>query len=201
MCGRFTVTVSHKQLQEAFPLFELPALTPRFNIAPTQSVLAVRQEEGKEKPQGTFLRWGLVPSWADDLNIGNRLINARADGIDTKPSFRTAFKKRRCLILADGFYEWRKPQRQDRNNPCMSAAGTTPFRLRRPLGTLDPEPGVEPVDSCTILTTAAQRTMAPLHDRMPVILDPADYARWLDPATPAPAVAALLRPYPATKSH
>jgi len=198
MCGRFTVTVSAKELQEAFPLFDLPSTTPRFNVAPTQQILAVRREDDKPKPQGVFLRWGLVPSWADDLSIGSRLINARADGIDKKPSFRAAFKKRRCLILTDGFYEWRKGAKpKDPKQPFHIH-----FKDRRPFafaGLWETwKKGDEPIESCTIITTEANEAIAALHDRMPVILQPRDFARWLDPAPGDPAaLLEMLRPYPA----
>src|SRR5262245_36953008 len=109
MCGRFTLTVSVDLLRDFFPLFDLRReVEPRFNIAPTQPVLAVRADESGGKPRGAWLRWGLVPWWADDLSIGSQLINARAESVADKRAFRDAFKKRRCLILADGFYEWKK---------------------------------------------------------------------------------------------
>src|SRR5262245_1300264 len=108
MCGRFSLGVNTDRLKGFFPLFDLPEIVARYNIAPTQDVLAVRIRKGHDRPQGQILRWGLVPYWADDLSIGNKLINARADSLEKKPAFRTAFQKRRCLILADGFYEWEK---------------------------------------------------------------------------------------------
>src|SRR5437867_633893 len=107
MCGRFTLTASYENLQEIFPLFDLLQAQPRYNIAPTQQVLAVRQDENV-RPRAHWLRWGLIPSWAKEKKIGASLINARADTVANKPAFRSAFKRRRCLILADGFYEWRK---------------------------------------------------------------------------------------------
>src|SRR3954471_15982045 len=108
MCGRFTLTVPARKIQEALGFFEglEPDLAPRFNVAPTQNILALRQVEPDKPPAYCRLRWGLVPSWADDLKIGNRLLNARADTVADKPAFRAAFKRRRCLIPADGFYEW-----------------------------------------------------------------------------------------------
>src|SRR5262245_29450802 len=177
MCGRFKLSANRQRLKDTFPLWEIPEIEPRFNIAPTQSVLAVRQQENA-KPQGAFLRWGLIPSWAKDNKLSASLINARADSVATKPSFRTAFKRRRCLILADGFYEWRKGN-----------APKQPFHIHR----RDGEPfafaglweiwgGEQPaLESCTIITTDANEVIRPLHDRMPVILDQRDYARWLDP--------------------
>lgn len=198
MCGRFTVTVSHKALQDAFPLFDLPEFKPRYNVAPTQQILAVRHEEGSDKPKGVFLRWGLVPSWADDLSIGNRLINARADGIAQKPSFRSAFKKRRCLILADGFYEWRKGEKpKDPKQPFhIHLKDRKPFAFAGLWEFWKKEE--EPVESCTIITTEANDAISSLHDRMPVILPPSDYARWLDPGPVDPAILLeMLRAYPA----
>src|SRR5262245_34190993 len=118
MCGRFTLTVPTKRIEEVFGLFVglEPELVPRYNIAPTQNVLAVRQR-GTEPSAFCQLRWGLVPFWAEDLKIGNRLINARADGIADKPAFREAFKRRRCLIIADGFYEWQAASSTNKKAP------------------------------------------------------------------------------------
>src|SRR5438132_43255 len=107
MCGRFTLSVNAQRLQEFFPLFEIPEAPPRFNIAPTQAILAVRQEENG-RPRAVWLRWGLIPGWAKEKKISASLINARADTVASKPAFRAAFKRRRCLILADGLYDWRK---------------------------------------------------------------------------------------------
>jgi putative SOS response-associated peptidase YedK len=191
MCGRFTLTVPAHEIEEAFGLFEGldSAMMPRYNIAPTQQVLALRSDEaGKHY---VSLRWGLVPFWADDLKIGARLLNARADGIATKPAFRAALKRRRCLVLADGFYEWR-----------TEGKAKLPFHIHR----RDRKPfafaglwerwdkGDKPVESCTIVTTDANDFMKPLHDRMPVILDPKDYDGWLSPTEEPAKVVELLRP-------
>lgn len=195
MCGRFTLTASIEKLREQFPLFELPEESvPRYNVAPTQLILAVRQAEGEARPRGVFLRWGLVPSWADDLAIGNRLINARADTVAQKPSFRAAFKKRRCLILADGFYEWIKEGKKKQPYHIRLKDGA-PFAFA---GLWEFWKKDEEIESCTILTTDANDTIRPLHDRMPVILEPRDFKRWLDPAPGDPGVLLeMLRPYPA----
>ncbi len=182
-------------------MFDFPAATmPRFNIAPTQTVLAVRQEKDADNPQGIFLRWGLIPSWSKDKKMAASLINARADTVAEKPVFRAAFKRRRCLVLADGFYEWKKG--------AAKKAPKQPFHIRfkdeRPFAFAglwefwkgEDEP--EPIESCTIITTDANETLAPLHDRMPVILEPRDYLRWLDPEPKDPAeLKELLRPYAA----
>jgi putative SOS response-associated peptidase YedK len=176
---------------EQFALLEIPDLQPRFNIAPSQPVPVVRMSPGR---QLAFLRWGLVPAWADDPTIGNRLINARAETAAEKPAFRTAFRQRRCLVVADGFYEWRRDGRE--RQPYF-------FRMRddRPLGFAGlwesrKGPDDSLIESCTILTTAANDLVRPIHDRMPVIIAAADYARWLDPATVRPEpLMELLRPY------
>jgi putative SOS response-associated peptidase YedK len=195
MCGRFTLSANAQRLREFFPLFEIPETVPRFNIAPTQAALAVTQAENA-KPRAAWLRWGLIPSWAKDKKIGVSLINARADTLASKPAFRAAFKRRRCLILADGFYEWRNGDK---------TAPKQPFHLRRGDGQPFAFAGLwehwaqeqPPIDSCTIITTDANDVVRPVHDRMPVILDPRDYARWLDPASADSGVLQeMLRPYP-----
>lgn len=192
MCGRYTVRASRAALAKAFGVSEVPDLPPRYNIAPTQPVPAVRLNTPDEREM-VMLRWGLVPSWADDLKIGNRMINARADTAPTKPSFRSAFKSRRCLVVTDGFYEWKK-----------EGTKKQPFYIRRK----DERPFAfaglwerwekdgPAIETCTILTTDANDLMKPIHDRMPVILAPADHDVWLDakPATLEQAKA-MTRPY------
>ena len=195
MCGRFTLTASRETLTNLFPLFDIPDVAPSYNVAPTQTVLAVRVPAGGDKPELAALKWGLVPGWADDPAIGNRLINARAETVAEKPAFRSAFRQRRCLVLADGFYEWQKVERK--KQPYL-------FRLRdgAPFAFAGLwehwERDGRALDSCTILTTGANALVKPLHERMPVILAPADFDRWLDPkAAKGPELQALLRPYPA----
>jgi putative SOS response-associated peptidase YedK len=196
MCGRFTLSASAQRLQEFFPLFEIPDIAPRYNIAPTQQILAIRQE-ADAKPRVTFLRWGLIPSWAKEKKIGASLINARADTVAGKPAFRAAFKRRRCLILADGFYEWQKGAKKGPKQPFhIRLKDGRPFAFA---GLWEHWNGEEPaIESGTIITTDANDVVRLLHDRMPVILDPRDYARWLDPGASDPGVLQeMLRPYPA----
>ena len=208
MCGRFTLSANAQRLADFFPLFEIPSAPPRYNIAPTQTVLAVAQGEN-DQPRASLLRWGLIPSWAKDKKISASLINARADTVATKPAFRAAFKRRRCLILADGFYEWRKNVGPTFNSgdSGRSKAGPTkqPFHIRMTdnapfafAGVWEHWSGEEPaIDSCSIITTAANDVLRPLHDRMPVILSPKDYGRWLDPKISDPGVLQeMLQPYP-----
>lgn len=163
---------------EAFQLSSAPDLKPRYNIAPTQPVAVVRAGQGDREL--AMLHWGLIPSWSKDAEIGARMINARGETVAEKPSFRAAFRARRCLILADGFFEWRR--NGDRKQPYYIA-----MRDRRPFAFAGlwerwAPAGGAPVESCTIVTTTPNEVLAPIHDRMPVILPPALHAAWLDPA-------------------
>lgn len=196
MCGRFTLFVDPKDLMRMFPGFEVPAeWTPRFNIAPTQPV-AVIPNNGQNKIE--FFRWGLIPSWAKDPKIGNRMINARSETLAEKPSFRVAYRRRRCLILADGFYEWRKePGRKAKTPMYIRLESSEPFAFAG-LWEAWRAPDDQTILSCTIITTAPNELVKEIHNRMPVILDPAAYDLWLDPAErSAGELDEWLRPYPA----
>jgi len=179
MCGRYTLRANPKLVAEEFGLFDTPDLSPRFNIAPTQSVPVVRLLPGEERRHLVFLRWGLIPSWADDIAIGNRSINARSETAASKPTFRKAFRSRRCLIVADGFYEWLKTGKH-KQPYCIQLKSQRPFAMAGLWEQWHKQD--QPIESCTILTTDANELVAPIHDRMPVILRPEDYAAWLDPA-------------------
>lgn len=194
MCGRYTLTTSKGKLAEEFDLSgELPELTPSYNIAPTQDVAAILGD-GEER-RLELMRWGLIPSWADDSEIGSRMINARSETVAEKPSFRAAFKRRRCLVPADGFYEWQKTN--GAKQPFhIRLQDERPFALAGLWETWQDEDGPE-VHSCTILTTEANDLLAPVHSRMPVILDPENYDFWLDPdVQEKEPLTGLLRPYP-----
>jgi putative SOS response-associated peptidase YedK len=192
MCGRFTLTVSGKDVADLFGLADVPDLTPRYNVAPTQLVAAVRAAADGQRSLGR-LRWGLVPPWARDTKIAP--INAKAETAADKPTFRHAFRNRRCLIPADGFYEWQKAGRPKqpylfklRDGGPFAFAGVWE-RWQGPNG--------EAVESCAILTTSANELVRPVHERMPVILDPCLYGEWLDPGLTEPALFRdWLRPYP-----
>jgi putative SOS response-associated peptidase YedK len=192
MCGRFTQAAPGEVIARVFELPETPELAPRFNIAPTQDVAAVRIADGGRRV--AMLHWGLIPSWAKERGMGARLINARAETLAEKPAFRSALRARRCLIVADGFYEWQKAG--GRKQPFFIG-----FRDARPFGFAGlwerwRGGGDEAVESCTIVTTEANELLAPIHDRMPVIVEPDRFAEWLDPSVTEPArVADLLRPH------
>lgn len=193
MCGRYNLRTSAAEIGELFSVRVAPEneqLLLRYNIAPTQDVLAVRMGAGGR--EAAPLRWGLIPSWADDPKIGNRMINARADGVASKPSFRAAFKRRRCLIPASGFYEWQA--RDGRKQPYHIAPHVGGLMAFAGLWEHWARNGELPIESCTIITTDANRSLSTLHDRMPVILTPAEYEVWLAESTPRETLERLLRP-------
>ena len=201
MCGRFALMTSTEQLAMQFDVPEtavnaLPPSVPRYNIAPTQPVAAIRLAENGQR-EFTFFRWGLVPSWAKDLNIGSRMINARSETVAEKPSFRTAFKRRRCLIPADGFYEWQK-QGSGKQPMFIRPVAERPFALAG-LWEVWRDPDGSVLQTCTILTTTPNELMAPIHNRMPVIVEPEDFDLWLNPEPNPEQGLHLLRPYPAEK--
>lgn len=196
MCGRFTLRTASSEVARQLGLLDVPELTPRYNIAPTQSAAVVRHAAGA--PSGrelVWLRWGLVPRWAKDASIGSKMINARAETVAEKPSYRTALRRRRCLVPADGFYEWQKHAGTRQKQPYhIARADGGVFALAGLWERWDQ--GAQPLETFTIITTEANELMRPLHARMPVILPPEAYAAWLDPAVDDPArLAALLRPW------
>ncbi|MDZ7957603.1 MAG: SOS response-associated peptidase [Aulosira sp. DedQUE10] len=196
MCGRFTLNQTAAALAQAFELESFPDLAAQYNIAPTQMVATVLHKPESDKREFQRLRWGLIPSWAKDPGTGAKLINARAETVAEKPSFRSAFKHRRCLVLADGFYEWQR--KQHKKQPFyFRLQNEQPFAFAGLWEKWQSSSGEE-IASCTILTTAANELLQPIHDRMPVILAPNDYNLWLDPQQETPqALQPLLRPYPA----
>ena len=177
MCGRFTATFTFRDLKIRFNLQEaLPEFAPRYNIAPTQSAMVVTLGNGNNDAE--MMRWGLVPSWAKDIAIGNRMINARAETLAGKSSFKPLVERRRCLIPADGFYEWRHEGKRKvpvwihlRNKEPFAFAG---------LWEVWKQPNGEKLQSFTIVTCPANELLQPIHDRMPVILRPQDETAWLD---------------------
>lgn len=196
MCGRFTLRSKASDVAKAFSLLDVPELPLRYNIAPTQAVPIVRLGDDGNRSLA-LAHWGLIPSWADDPAIGNRMINARADTVATKPSFRTAFKKRRCLLVADGFYEWQKTDGKKQPYYIRLKDGA-PFGFA---GLWERwERDGKAIESCAIITTDANELMEPIHNRMPVIISPDAYEVWLDPAAQEPErLQRLLSPYPAAE--
>ncbi len=166
MCGRFTLSTTPEAIAEEFDVKNLPVLQPTYNVAPTQNVLAVLNEEKTLQRQFKKLRWGLIPSWAKDCSIGARLINARSETVAEKPAFRSAYKRRRCLVVADGFFEWKK--QKDKKQPFyFLLQNQRPFAFTG-LWEKWTSPQGEEVHSCTILTTTANRLLEPIHHRMPL---------------------------------
>jgi putative SOS response-associated peptidase YedK len=192
MCGRYLLTTPVDALAQLFRFSERPNLGPRYNIAPTQDVPIVRLARGIDRRELILVRWGLVPYWADDPKIGNRLINARAESIEAMRAFREAYRRRRCLVPADGFFEWRKVGK--RRQPLLfRPRDCAPFAFAG-LWERWQQPGGGVLRSCTIVTCAANALVATVHDRMPVILAAADHGGWLNPEIDGRA---LLRPCPA----
>ena len=203
MCGRFTLTADPDVIREAFALGPASApalaeLAPRYNIAPSQPVAIVAADStGARKLE--FFKWGLVPAWAKDPKIGYKLINARAETLAEKPSFRTALKKRRCLILADGFYEWKKDGKAKTPMRIQLKSGE-PFAFAGLYEFWKPADSDAFLKSCVIITTAPNPLMEKIHDRMPAILKPKDYDLWLTPGElPAEKSLPLLKSYAAAQ--
>lgn len=193
MCGRYTLTCDLDDLIAEFGIEVATELSPRYNIAPTQYAPIIRNLHGT--PQLDELRWGLVPSWSKDEAIGNRLINARAETADAKPAFRAAFKSRRCIAPASGFYEWKKTGGKHKQPYWVHLQDDRPMALAALWETWT-TPGGSPLQTFTILTTQPNATMEALHDRMPALLAPEDVAAWLDPdRQDAEAAKSLLNPW------
>jgi putative SOS response-associated peptidase YedK len=198
VCGRYSLAAPDpSQVRARFPVGESIEIRRRYNVAPTDEVLTVTTDR-EGNPRGELLRWGLVPTWADSPKVGARMINARLESVAEKPAFRTAFRRFRCLIVADGFYEWQRSDGPKR-----------PFRITRDDGapfafaglwSIWHGPQEETLRTCTIITRPANDRIASLHDRMPVILDPAHELDWLDISTPPGALEEILAGLPAQRT-
>ncbi|WP_234824038.1 SOS response-associated peptidase [Bremerella cremea] len=194
MCGRYTLRARLNQLLQIYAAESDVELEPRYNIAPTQDVATVRSTADSATRELALLHWGLIPSWADDPKIGNHMINARGETVAEKPSFRTALKRRRCLVLADGFYEWKKEGKAKqphfirmKDDGPIAFAGLWEHWRKNGLT----------IESCTIITTSANKLMSELHDRMPVILSGNDIDLWLDQKVEdSKTLLPMLDPYP-----
>ena len=180
MCGRYTLNSSGDELALLFDLPEIPEVPQRYNLAPTQEAAVVRVERPGAPRQLGFLKWGLVPYWAKEASIGNRMINARSESVAEKPAYKHSFRKQRCLIPTSGFYEWKK-EGKAKQPYLIRRKDARPFAFAG-LWARWMEPGKGPLDTFTILTTEANETIRPLHDRMPVIVGQEDFDLWLDPS-------------------
>jgi putative SOS response-associated peptidase YedK len=199
MCGRFTLISSAEAISKSFEVSVGSDLIPSYNIAPSQSVYAVVQMPEIVKREIHRIRWGLIPSWAKDPAIGYKLINARSETASEKSSFRYAFKHRRCLIPTNGFYEWQRVEgSKTKKQPYFfGLKDENIFAFAGLWERWESSEGDE-IETCTILTTEANETISPIHDRMPVILNTQDYNLWLDPSfTRSDRLNTLLKPYPA----
>ncbi len=200
MCGRITLTTDKDDLQSRFGYIdpEKTLFRPRYNVAPTQTHPIVTVKEGQRVLN--IMRWGLVPFWAKDAKIGYNMINAKAETVATKPSFRTPFKKKRCLVLADGFYEWSRPDKKTKIPYRFVLKSREPFAFAGLWESwTDPKTGEELL-TFTIITTGANKLMEPIHDRMPVILHEKDESMWLDSKLiDTSEIQSLLIPYPSTE--
>ncbi|GMU50842.1 MAG: DUF159 family protein [Candidatus Desulfobacillus denitrificans] len=193
MCGRFALKAPPADIARQFGVDAVPELAPRYNIAPTQDILIIRTD-AQARLEAVQVKWGLLPSWAKDISMAAKLANARGETVAEKPAFRSAFRRMRCLIPADGFYEWE-----------ATPSGKQPWFLRlksqAPLAFAGlwehwQGPDGAPLETATIITTGANELVRPVHDRMPVILQPADYAAWLGAQMKAEVLKALLKPLP-----
>jgi putative SOS response-associated peptidase YedK len=193
MCGRFVLMTPSKSLAEQFDVDEAFHEAPRYNVAPTQNVWIIRINQQSGQREMRAVKWGLIPSWAKDPSMGNRLINARCESVQTKPAFKSCFRFRRCLVPADGFYEWENTGKVRQPHLFRMADGS-PFafaglwdRWKAPDGRI--------TESCTIITTPANEKIISIHDRMPAILKPGDYGIWLDPKARPDMLLKLLVPF------
>ncbi len=205
MCGRFTLILEPEEVQNELHLGKMPEeVKPRFNIAPSQPIAVVTDPQTRDVQ---LFRWGLIPFWAKDPAIGNRMINARSETLAEKPAFKTALARRRCLILADGFYEWFHPEGRgpEGKSKGKTSSPSIPYLFRlasgKPFafaGLWDTwrSPEGETISSCTIITTTANEHLSRFHERMPVILDQDNLWKWLKPEATIPEVTSLLIPYP-----
>lgn len=197
MCGRFALTAPASTITEIFQIDVLPEILPRYNIAPTQDVHCVVEEAGERSVQA--FKWGLIPSWAKDRKMGYKTLNARSETAASKPAFRAAFRRRRVLVLADGFYEWKR-QGKLKLPWLMQVDGGRPYGMAGLWETwVDPDT-LEEVRSCSILTCGPNELMEPIHDRMPVILPEEAWSTWLDPQVQEVSMLQeMMRPFPAER--
>ena len=199
MCGRFGLFVTPEVLEEYFSLDDLvAAVEPRYNLTPGRAVAVVREREGQRRLDA--LQWGLIPFWAKDATIGRKLVNARLDSIAETPAYREAWKRRRCLIPASGFYEWSGPK-DGRKRPYFIRPGSEPLLALAGLWERWRTPAGEKLETCVIVTTDANALLAPIHDRMPLLIPRDAQALWLDPRSTVDDMLKLAARPPALEAH
>lgn len=200
MCGRFARRSTQEVLADWFgvELEDMPWFAPSYNVAPQSTQPVVRLDQDTGKPEFALMRWGLVPYWAKDPKVGYTTINARSEEVEKKPLYRDALKKRRCLVPADAFYEWQKLGGNAKKPFAFGLKNDEPYAFAGLWERWKPKEG-EPLETFTILTTDPNELAEQVHDRMPVILEPKDYTRWMEPGDPARPPIDLLRPLPAEK--
>jgi len=200
MCGRFARRSTQEVLADWFgvELEDMPWFAPSYNVAPQSTQPVVRLNHDTGKPEFALMRWGLVPYWAKDPKVGYTTINARSEEVATKPLYRDAVKKRRCLVPADAFYEWQKHGGKAKKPFAFGLQSREPYAFAGLWERWKPKEG-DPLETFTILTTDPNELAEQVHDRMPVILEPKDYERWMEPGDPARPPIDLLRPLPAEK--
>ncbi|MEZ4320119.1 MAG: SOS response-associated peptidase [Myxococcota bacterium] len=197
MCGRYSLTAPANVIAEVFEVDVLPEVLPRYNVAPSQSVPVIVESDGLRSLQ--MYKWGLIPFWAKDAKIAYKTTNARGETVAEKPAFRASFKNKRCLIVADGFYEWKRLTKTNKIPHHIQVSDGRPFAMAGLWAKWTNPADGEDVLSCSIVTIGPNSLMEDIHDRMPVILDPADWAAWLAPNTPKEHLQELIRPFPAER--
>lgn len=190
MCGRYRLTAKERYLRDHFGLEEDPSWGPRYNLAPTQQVPTIRQSAGEPRRYFSQMRWGLIPRWARDAGIGLKTINAMSETAAEKPAFRDSMRWRRCLVPADSFYEWKVIGPRQKQPYCFTMADDSAFAFAGLWDSWRDQKTDTTLESCTVLTTVANALVAEVHDRMPVVLLPKDYAIWLDPRITEPKIVA-----------
>lgn len=200
MCGRYKLTVPFPEIVRLYNLTNSVNLPARYNIAPTQDVLVVIDDTEMKQRRGEMMRWGLVPRWAKDVKIGYHLINAKAESVSTRPAYREAFKTRRCIIPADAFYEWQETGQSLKQPYAIVMKDRSVFSFAGLWEKWTDKTSGEVICSCTIITTEPNELCAPIHNRMPVILDPKNYAQWLgEQLAKNEELHAMLKPFPAER--
>ena len=199
MCGRFALTAPASSLVSIFDVDVLPKILPRYNIAPSQDIPAFLLRDGKR--EASMLKWGLIPSWAKDKKIGWRTTNARSETASKKPAFRSSWTRRRCLVPMTGYYEWQTIAPKQKPPHLIDVDQGNPFAVAGLWARWSDPESDDVLETVTLLTTDANPSLAPIHNRMPVILDPEHFDAWLDPDTPLEHCKEMMRALPSQRTR